>query len=285
MIDAELADKILQANEANLVKAVKAGKMLTAGQYAMLKSKSSAVVESAEDEVLPDKVRRIDGKLYAASQAAAQIYIGCTDNTFRKWRNRGTFVRSKHGWGPLDELKETYERVTSVGGAGNVPPPSGMKLPYVEPTKKAKAGTQGAGHALGRLEEMEAQAHQTFLAALKTGDQATIKFAHDMWIALLRQLRSFEASIDKEKREIGEVLPQVEVKKFCFQIGAAIARSGPELTKRIALDAAKETDHRIIAADLWKHVPESLLTYLDHALHASKLPPWAVASVKEGLGL
>jgi hypothetical protein len=186
----------------------------------------------------------------------------CTARTIRRWRQHGAPLNSPakmRGW--LANRKNIPQRiateVTQPTAAGAVAPLE-----------------TGAPFTLGRLEGSEADAFTAFQRALKSNDLLGVRQARETWLRVSAELRRYDRSVDRYRRQTHEQISREEVEVFCralsywinaafFQISTAIAEP-PE------------------SARLFKVMVQSYLASIalaEQTPSAVRIEPWAVKAL------
>ncbi len=80
----------------------------------------------------------------------------------------------------------------------------------------------GAASALTRLEAEEADLFGTYATAKAGGDALEIKVARDAWLKCSESLRKFDLLVEAARKEVGELIPRVDVTRWLENVGSAL---------------------------------------------------------------
>lgn len=178
----------------------------------------------------------------------------CTVKTISRWRSQGA---------PLANPKALR---AWIADHKNIPPDSAP--PAGAPGKPLPEGT-GAGLALRRLEQAEAEAAAAFELAAKKGDPLAMRSARTNWLGIVESLRKLHRSVDLADRIQGSTVSREAVEQALRTVGywwsaaryeaasaiAEHARHGEMVTRELTRRLLSECWVKAIAASRTSTLP------------------------------
>lgn len=208
--------------------------------------------------------------------------FACSVSTLQRWRRQGA---------PLGDSKAMPDwlasrRTLPSGTLGKLArsPRRRPATPKSEsPTEDAEAADEGAPHTLRRLEVGERLAHQSMLGAVLDGDPIKIKAARAHWIAIAGELRRFDSSVDRERRE-SDSIARGEAESVLKSIMRTVRISLREAVLFAALQRLPADQQTSVAQVLGATIDSWLVTACDclsgaGLLDGSPLPGWAKSAL------
>ena len=144
------------------------------------------------------------------SQLATQYRT--TTRTIRRWKAAGA---------PLSSPEEMTAWLASRRSNG-VEPPADKPTQKIEPVSTpgtTPPAAVGAGPALRRLEQAEADAHERLQAAIVAGDATAIRAGRRHWLEVTAELRRSDVSLEASRRDASESIPRHEIEQALKFLG------------------------------------------------------------------
>jgi hypothetical protein len=266
-----LAAQTLSKSDTNIMSKVNAGGTLTQSERARMEELKEGS-GTGEGEAGEDKWA---GR-YLSKKIELAAALDITRPTVDDYLAKGIIPPPSPGQGwSVDECRRMVALAKKGGKASSVM--------HIEADHQEVE--RGAEFALERINEDEARCYANYQQAIASGDPATIKFYRALWREAAADQRAQEEAIEDDRRAIGELMPQAVAEKFFYEAGGAFLRSKDTAIKRAASEAVGIEDERDIAQAIFPPFAQAILSALDQAVRASRIPSWALASLKQGLQL
>lgn len=211
----------------------------------------------------------------------------CSVRTARRWRLAGAPVHDDQAMRTWLVGQQTLpagtrrllDRTGSSGYHGTQRTPRPRPVPA--------GGSEGAEHALRRLEKAELSAFQKFEGAAAAGDAHTAKLARQSWLSIARELRGFDQTVGAE-RKVGDVVPREEAEKA---IAATVWTLALHLRTSLlpVVYELRRAHNDGEAVNILNKVIATLVSLTVSVVHegtylpALRLSPWAAKAVSDGL--
>lgn len=196
-----------------------------------------------------------------------------------------TVARWKRSRAPLHDSKAMR---TWLSTRKNLPPGTAALLAGMRTQSAATPATPtaalrtGSGATLARLEQSEADASGAYQKALASGDAVSIKAARANWLDVCEALRRFDAQVESNRREDGDMLPRVEIERLLHATAAAWSSglySVADRTQQLCRDGRlMEFPAGKVVECLWGAFAGALAS----ALVNHKAPRWFVPAITSG---
>jgi hypothetical protein len=215
------------------------------------------------------------------SDSKLALKWGCDVRTIRRWRKAGA---------PLASAGKMAVWLTA---RKNLPPRTEAILSGQSAKVMSKAsasseteGNTGAAGALRRLESAERVTYKMLQTALKSGSSPAIKTARENWLAIGNQLRQYDLSVARDRRDSGELIPRAEMEahaaSFMYWLRMAAHRAAQKMAGLLSLTRDTVTISNAVREQFWDDMLSAL------AALASKpgkmhVPEWWIASATKGM--
>lgn len=225
-----------------------------------------------------------------ATEAHAETYR-CEPRTIRRWRSEGA---------PLNDAVKMREWLSSRKHL-----PEGTKLWLFQTgdvsAEASAPGTgadtteneaTGAGNALKRLEQAEADAYSVLRKALKAGDPFAVKAARESWLKIGDSLRRYDLMVDSARRANGELIQKEHVQDALKMFAMYFQASVSQLRSAMVPTFAGETSMPKLDSMLEDFANEGIISGLagylqwmeQHHPTKAKTLRWMVDSLNDGFG-
>ena len=142
----------------------------------------------------------------------------------------------------------------------------------------------GSAHALQRLRTDEAETYTKMQRAEKEKDAQLAELHHTKWLKTCNALRQFEASLAKEKQEIGEVVQKSEMVKVFQVIGMAINLGEERYLDQTSSEFSGMSRERDIRQHGKGKLYDAITDSLNEAVLEDKIEAWIVEAMEPLMG-
>jgi hypothetical protein len=144
--------------------------------------------------------------------------IGRSVTTLYRWQRQGCDLNSPASINEYLEGNELRRNANLVRRGKADVGPNDTTTPDLNAIELGPIGKLGAAASLARLEFFEVQAHTRLLQAIESGDPLRIKAAGEFYLRTNEVLRRLDLSIEIERRNAVELIPQKQVEAVALYI-------------------------------------------------------------------
>ena len=146
--------------------------------------------------------------------------------------------------------------------------------------------SEGAEHALQRLEELEATAHRELILANKSGDPVRIKRTLDGYLKISESLRRYDSQVADSRRDSGQMIPRAEAELAIEMAATWLRLSVRSFISSTTPQLAAAKDLPVVAGLIEDGMAAGVRANLMRAPKCqAALQPWALECIRKGYSL